>query len=868
MTAEDATIRKQKMLSPVWILPVLALFLVAWLGFKNYQQRGATITIAFPSAAGMEVGKTLVKYQGLNVGKVTYIDIADDLKGVEVSVEIDYRAKDLLTEGSKFWLVAPKASITGVEGLDALFSGNYISLLPGEGRSQSEFIAEEQAPLLQQGENGLNFVINTDSLGSLKEGSPIYFKQIPVGSILNYQLTKQNQVTISAFIEEQYAYLVNANSRFWNVSGITAKANLNGISLQTESLASILAGGIAFSSPSQGESIKDGHSFKLYKDQDQANVGRTLTFTAEHPHGLSTGAAIIYRQLNIGEVSEITLLDEGVEILVDIYKPYDSLLKIDSQFWIAGAEVSLAGSKNLSRLITGPAIEFLPSEREQIGHDFTLLTQAPKTHLGQLYQFSAAEDFGLTQGAIITHKDFTIGEITQVKLADDFNSVEFTAEIYPEFSKLITPNSYFVHRPMMQLDASLDGVNVNSGAISSALTGQIQVVNDDTKGKLALYKDQQQAHYQRQLADYSKVILQTSELNGVSPQQIVSYKGMEIGFVDNTNWNSEQDHFTITIKINPNYQNLLNGKQIFWQQAALDVEAGVSGLKIKVAPLQQAIKGGIVLSHLEPESSLAANDILYVNEQDARAQAKYVKVTFPTKSTLTKGAAVKYLGQKIGHISELTMSADLQQLNATLALYQPYAQHFSKQGTQFYQVSAELGAAKIANLETLVSGSYIASLPGAGAEQNQFIGTLLSPNIQPSNGLNLVLTRTSMPSLKVGSGLFFRGVKIGEVTQLQLAANAQQVEIHVNIGSQWQHLVNQSSQFWDLSGIEIDFGIFSGTKVDAGSIETLLSGGIGVVTELSNDESAALSAGAELPMHKSPEPDWLEWQPKLMPRDK
>ena len=72
------------------------------------------------------MGKTLVKYQGLTVGKVKDIGIDDDLKGVNVKVMMDYRAKPFLNKETLFWLVTPKASITGVEGLDALFSGTIL----------------------------------------------------------------------------------------------------------------------------------------------------------------------------------------------------------------------------------------------------------------------------------------------------------------------------------------------------------------------------------------------------------------------------------------------------------------------------------------------------------------------------------------------------------------------------------------------------------------------------------------------------------------------------------------------------------------------------------------------------------------------
>lgn len=145
---ESPKIVKKKLFSPIWLLPIVALILGAWLGVKSIKESGIEILIHFPSAAGIDIGKTLVKYQGLSVGKVTDIGIDDDLKGVNVKVVMDYRADPFLNKNTLFWLVKPKASITGVEGLDTLFSGNYIAIQPGDGRSATEFEAQREAPAI------------------------------------------------------------------------------------------------------------------------------------------------------------------------------------------------------------------------------------------------------------------------------------------------------------------------------------------------------------------------------------------------------------------------------------------------------------------------------------------------------------------------------------------------------------------------------------------------------------------------------------------------------------------------------------------------------------------------------------------------
>lgn len=105
---EKPKIVKKKLFSPIWLLPIVALALGAWLGLKSIKESGIEVRIHFPSASGMDVGKTLVRYQGLTVGKVVDISIDEELQGVNVDVLMDYRAEPFLRDETKFWLVTPK----------------------------------------------------------------------------------------------------------------------------------------------------------------------------------------------------------------------------------------------------------------------------------------------------------------------------------------------------------------------------------------------------------------------------------------------------------------------------------------------------------------------------------------------------------------------------------------------------------------------------------------------------------------------------------------------------------------------------------------------------------------------------------------
>ncbi|GLS84637.1 MlaD family protein [Paraferrimonas haliotis] len=873
--AENAKVHNKKLISPIWLLPIIALVLAGYLAVKSYKEAGHRIVINFPSAAGMEVNKTLVKYQGLTVGKVVDISINKEA-GVDVAVVMDHRAGDLLKDSTKFWLVAPKASITGVEGLDALFSGNYISMLPGEGKSEDNFIAELEAPALLPSDDGLYVRIATDKLGSINIGSPIYYQQVPVGRVINYVLTRNKQVIISGFIEHKYTHLVKDNSRFWNVSGVQAKASLAGVEVTTESLSSILAGGISFSSPQESDLYLPAipKTFRLFDSFDASNVGTQLQLTAATAEGINAGTQVLYRNIQIGEVSDISLSQQGVTIGVDIYHDYAELVRRDSLFWRQGVELSAQGIRHLDRAITGAAIEFLPGSEAFPSHHFELLSKAPeRPALGKTIKLYAKQNPGISKGAAITYKAFTIGQVSEVALAENFKQVEIQANIYPEFQSLLNDRSYFLQSALVDVNASLEGIKVSSGNLSNVLSGELRLVSKGTiktnsANGYPVFLDQAQADRQLQLSQYQKVVLTASHAAQLQVGSSVDYRSMIIGEVASVEWQAQQNNFVIELLIAPQFKQLINDKAVFWKHQAVSVKADLSGIDINVAPMQTLLKGGVSLGHTDSKiGELAPVRILYDEQQAALTQARYASIRFDSTLQFSVGNAVKYQGFDIGKITDVSLLPSLSSQMVTVEMNGEYADTFLKADSQFYPISAEISLAGVENIDTLLTGSVIGVIPGEGVYSNEFVGLAKAPvSTQLPNGLNVVLTTPTLGSIKIGTPIVYRGINIGQVVQYQLSELANGLDIVVNIEPQYQHLVNSSSKFWDLSGLLFEFGLFSGAKFKSGSLETILSGGIGVATEQSNSADNALQQGQRLPLYANSEESWQTWAPQLLQR--
>lgn len=873
---ESPKIVKKKLFSPIWLLPIVALILGAWLGVKSIKESGIEILIHFPSAAGIDIGKTLVKYQGLSVGKVTDIGIDDDLKGVNVKVVMDYRADPFLNKNTLFWLVKPKASITGVEGLDTLFSGNYIAIQPGDGRSATEFEAQREAPAILPGSEGIMIELKSPKLGSIDVGSPVFFRQAPVGSVVSYRLDGNKQIIISAFVQEQYAHLVNKDSHFWNVSGLKIDASLAGIKVSTESIASILAGGISFDTGSYTEKAQNGDAYILYQDELSAIGGVHFSLTATDNDGVNEGTSIIYRGIAIGEIEKVSLTDTGVQFSARVEHQYQGLITSDSQFWLSGADLSLKGIKNLSRLVTGSVINVLPgTQASDKAMQFELASEAPDllTQAKLKLTVVANTHTGVSNGAQVRYKQLPIGQITSINLSKDFSTVEYQIEILPEFKNLLTKGSFFIPESALAVDASLAGIKVKTRDVTTMLEGAISLIPSNSatliapNSTLPLHESIESAqvlYAQQQMTHFTLTSIDGADLTEGSP---IYYKKMQIGSVNKINWFAKTDKFNIDISIDNKFVALVKANTVFWRNDAVAINASLAGVDINVAPLKGAINGSIALGHIDETANpqiTQPNLRLYDTKSLALMQAKVINLILPVSTKLAEKAAIRYQGHKIGEISHVKLNQDLTTINAQAYIYGQYANHFSASDSEYFIVDAQISLAGINAPETLLTGPYIGVIPGNSLELVDSFVAQPHANFEasvPKDALSFQLVDDQLGSIKVGTPLFFRGIKVGQIDGYQLDKSGIEITLFAHVNAEYSHLINQSSQFWDASGIKLDIGLFSGAQLETGSLETILAGGIAFATRDTTSDSNGIDATSRFPLHKNMQDEWIQWQP-------
>ncbi|MGX5795921.1 MlaD family protein [Pseudomonas sp. ArH3a] len=304
--------------SLVWIVPIVAVLVGISLVVHNVLQQGPTITLNFKTGSGLVANKTEVKYRNVVIGQVSDVALSDDQKSVNATIKLAKQAESFTREDSKFWVVRPRIGAGGVSGIDTLLSGDYIGADIGQSDTRAkQFKGLENPPPITYGEPGKRFTLHTQGLGSLDIGSPVYYRKIPVGQVVAYELDAEGKgVNIEVFVHAPNDVYVTENTRFWNASGIDLSVGANGFALKTESLSSMLAGGIAFQAPPYSPNDKpadEDHAYELFDDQQSAlappnGKGQYMALRFDQAlRGLKVGAPVEFLGVEFGKVVSINL---------------------------------------------------------------------------------------------------------------------------------------------------------------------------------------------------------------------------------------------------------------------------------------------------------------------------------------------------------------------------------------------------------------------------------------------------------------------------------------------------------------------------------------------------------------------------------
>ncbi|EKO3990627.1 MCE family protein [Vibrio fluvialis] len=863
--AYSPDVRRNKGISPLWILPILTMILAGWLVVKAIHDAGDRIQIYFSDAQGLVAGRTTIRYQGLEVGMVRDIKLSSDLNSIYVEADVYPEATRLLSADTRFWLVKPTASLSGVSGLDALVSGNYIAIQPGsniDGQSDhpDEYHALDSAPSDLLANSGLTISLKASDLGGISIGSQIVYKKIPIGEVYSYQLDESaKSVIIQASIKNEYRHIITSESRFWNVSGVGTTVGFDGIDVRLESLSALIGGSIAVDSPDGGEPVEQNTQFRLYRDLKTAGRGIPVKIDLPDNNNINpSGAPIIYRGIEIGQITNLQLNNDKIVASAAVQPAFSDLLNSGSHFVLEEAKVSLTGVENLANLVKGNFLTLVPGEGDRARH-FTAVRKAEfsqEQSRSVALKLIAESSFGLEKDAQILYRGVAVGSVTAVKLAAD--KVEFDVLIDKQYASLVRSQSRFYVTGSASAALTESGLSVSIPPAKQLLTGSISFVSEGsekTQQSYRLYQNQSLA----EIAKYNQSGSQTlqlfaPELPPVNAGSPLLYRNLKVGTV--SSFKLTQSGVVIEAKIENQYKHLITSQTVFWSRSGVEVNASLSGVSIKAAPLQTLIQGGIEFDNINGvENKQGELWKLYPDYQQAQKYGEEIMLVAQGNTGITIGTPIKYNGVLVGEITDVLPDFSSPQVRFKARIQPTYAPYITKAGSVFWLAEAKVGLKGVSNLQNLISKA-IEVKPGSGKATRQFT---LSAMPYQAKGITFSLQSETRGSIDVGTPVLYRDIEVGRVTDVRLGNFADRVISTIEIESRYAYLVRENSLFWNTSGLDVSIGL-SGANVKAGTLDSIVRGGITFATPEQKQLTAAAKAGQSFYLYPTPQEEWKKWR--------
>ncbi|WP_437884065.1 MlaD family protein [Pseudomonas sp. LRF_L74] len=726
---QSAKTRRTSNWSAIWILPLVALLIGGWLAWRAYDQAGVEIQVFFTTGEGIQVNKTEVIYKGMQVGKVVGMELDDkgSQRGVRATIEMDKSIDPQLRQNTRFWLVKPSVSLAGITGLETLVSGNYIAVSPGEGEPERKFTALSEPPPMSDSIPGLHLTLKADRLGSLAQGSPVFYKQIQVGQVKSYNLSQdQSIVEIKVYIQPQFASLVRKHTRFWNASGVSIDASLSGVKVRTESLSSIVAGGIAFATP---EHRKDSPPtdptlpFRLYDDYDAAQSGIKATVKLTEFDGLDAGRTpVMYKGVQVGTLktfkidedlsaatAELTLDPRAEEYLVE-----------GTDFWVVKPSISLAGITGIEALVKGNYIAIRPGDRNaKPKRDFVARLKAPPLDLGApgLHLVLVTDTLGsLDVGSPILYKQVKVGSIQSYQFSRDQKRVVLGAHIEPAYANLVNSSTRFWNASGISLSGGLSGIEVKSESLQTLLVGGVAFETPDLKAPVtkkiqsfSLHKDRSDA-----LKEGIAIRIKVPTGDGISPGSALRYKGIDVGKVETVELNDDLQSVMLSVRVTKAEQSIARAGTQFW---VVKPELGL----VRTANLQTLVTGQYleVLPASRPGKAQTLFEALKEPPQ-ASVSEEGLKITLSTarRGSIKPGVVVSYREIPVGKVTDFELGPTSDRV-LIHALIEPRYAPLVRSGSRFWNASGigiDAGLFKgvkvrTESLEALVEGGIAFATP-------------------------------------------------------------------------------------------------------------------------------------------------------------
>jgi len=438
----------------------------------------------------------------------------------------------------------------------------------------------------------------------------------------------------------------------------------------------------------------------------------------------------------------------------------------------------------------------------------------------------------------VRYKGLVTGLVKKVSPSADLQRVIAEVEISKDFTDYLTENTSFW---LVSADISLQGIS----GLDTLISGSYITIMPDTKQDGA-----NQQHFvaltEAPTLDMSTpglhLTLHTDVLGSISENAPISFKQIPIGYVTGYHYIESSKKIAINIFIKPEFAHLVKENSLFYNTSGVQVTGSLSGgIKINTDSLSSIIAGGISVDTLSYQTDLAPAKnghtfSLHADFQSAE-MGHEVELTLDWNSGIDHNAAILYQGLTIGVIESFNKIDPVSRKITATAKVNPRVVPYLTDQSQFYIISPQINLTGLSNARTLLTGSYISIRPSlAGKPSNKFKVFNSKPPYKYSEpGLHVMLTSNDRSSLQVGSNVYYKQQVVGNIQAIETTSSENYL-IHIHVRPEFSHYVNNSSRFYNNSGVKITANLL-GVDIQAQSLQTILTGGIAFTSQNNKKES-------------------------------
>ena len=871
----EPKIEDKKAVSFIWILPLIIMGILGWIAYESYMKKGTNIRVIFKSAEGLKEGVTTLEYKGLQLGKVTKISMHEDLKSVKVNILVDNEvAKYVASEGSSFWIKKPTVSLTKISGLNTLISGYKIELSPtfktheeyDKGNPKYNFEGLDTQPNDEIDNDGYYVSLIANDKDNVEVGTPIFYNNFQIGEITAKEFIFE-KVYFTAYVYDKFNYLVNRSSQFFINEALKVSYGASGLNIEVGSLYSALVGGVTVITPDKNEAkITKEEAYILYGKKDDLKNKVFFNISFKDAAGIEQNTPIIFKGIEIGKITEVKLNKENLDSKAFIYEEYKYLLTNKTKFFVEEPSVSFDGVKNLGNIVKGNFVS-LDYVKGEYKNSFTAINKKDINKSANLIKVELLSENlnSISNKSKIYYKNIEIGKVDNYVLTPDLKNVKITILIDEKYKDLINDNTLFYDMSSKLVEMKSLNLNINYSGVEPLLNGAIGLVGekrDDnklTKKEFKLYSSYKDVEKLKRISNTGFTIETTFDNDfEIKQDMAIMYKNQEIGFVKEIKFDDKKSK--VNLFIYSEFKKYITNKSRFYKKGVVNLKASLSGVLFEVDNFSSLIDGSI---HLDTESNVTfEKPQIFSSEDEMKNSTNSITIVFDDVEGLQENfSQLTYKGVNVGKVTNVKLN-EKQQVEVKAMIYDDFAS-FAKTGTVYFLKKPRISLQEVANAGSTIMAVNIGVIKSDNQTvQTRFDGLVNQPSVETSHfGTVFKVEDITASSVNVDAPVYYKNVQIGKVSKIDLSEDGSKVIVDCLIYDKYKKLIRKNSEFYDISGFEMKFSIFSGSKVESNTFTSLLKGGLVVVTPYEYGEIA--NPKDKFTLVKTLREDWKSISPSI-----